>query len=667
MRKILNEELMFLDVSINSKKELFSFVAESLKGLNIVSDEQTFIDGLNAREAQSPTGFENGIAIPHVQSSAVTKPALVIVRTNEAIKDYESMVDTNEVKLVFLIAVPETSGDEHLKLLSGLAAKLMDVNLINSLMQANTNEIVDLLVQEKETIQTVKSGESKGLILGITACATGIAHTYMSAEALEKIGAENGYEVKIEKQGASGIEDKITKEDIERAECVIFAHDVALTGLDRFNGLKFIDVKVAKPMREPQQTLDAAISSTQTYMFSGEQEASNDDESLLSQMMQAMMTGISHMIPVIVAGGLLMGIAKLAALGLGGDLMVNNLGSYLPLGSTPAEGLPDPNILYIFLAYLDKIGWTIMQFMYPVFAMYLAYSIGGKNALLPGLLGGIFAQGLHTRIWGFDQMPSGIMTPFVDSPVMSAVPSGFIGALVLGFIAGYLVKRLNAMKIHKNLSAMKTMLIIPGVSVLTIVVASMFVVEPVFGAFNMWIQNLIANNSESQYVYGVLIAAATAFDLGGPVNKAAGAVAMSLAGDGTIAMTARTLSIVIPPLGLGLATILDRVMHTNIFSEEEKMVGSTSFLLGFLAISEGAIPFMLKNPLIVITINIMGAIIGSVTAIALGAQMWLPLPAIWGWPLVDGSVMGYLIGLAAGVSFIAFANIFVRKAILNRK
>ncbi len=663
MTSILNKKFIFLDKSIDAKQDLFNYVANEFKNQGIITDETQFIDGLNKREEQSPTGFENGIAIPHVQTDAVTVPTLAVIRTTSPIADYESMMPTNEVKLVFLIAVPKSAGDEHLKVLSTLATKLMDIELINELMVANEDGIVSLLSEDKKE-QVQVEGESKGLILAVTACATGIAHTYMSAEAIEKIGAEYGYEVKVEKQGASGIEDKITAEDVARASGVILAHDVALTGLNRFEGLKFIDVKVAKPMHDPKGCFEEVLNTTKTYVATEDGDDAEEEQSLGAEMMQAMMTGISHMIPVIVAGGLLMGIAKLAALGIGGDELVQNLGGYLPLGSSP-EGLPDPNFLYVFLAYLDKIGWTIMQFMYPVFAMYLAYSIGGKNALLPGLLGGIFAQGLHTTIWGFDMMPSGIMYPFVDSHTMSAVPSGFIGALALGFIAGYLVRRLNKIKIHKNLAAMKTMLIIPGVSVLVIVVVSMFVVEPVFGAFNMFLQRIITENSESQYIYGISIAAATAFDLGGPVNKAAGAVAMSLAGDGTIAMTARTLSIVIPPLGLGLATIIDRVMRTNIFSEEEKVVGSTSFLLGFLAISEGAIPFMLKNPLIVIPINVLGAIIGSVVAIALGAEMWLPLPAIWGWPLVDGSVLAYLIGLIVGVSFIAIANLLVRK-VLNK-
>lgn len=660
MEKLLRREELLLDVNVETKQEVFKLVAEKLAAENIVTDIEQFIDGINQREAQSPTGFENGVAIPHVQSEVVTQPVITVVRTNAPISDYESIDPQNEVQLIFLIAVPKAVAGEHLRLLSKVSTKLMDKELINELMSADADRFIELMNTEQKTT-TVEQEESKGLILAITACATGIAHTYMSAEAIEKIGAANGYEVKVEKQGASGIEDQITKADIERAECVIFAHDVTLKDLNRFDGLKYIDVKVAKPMHDPQKCLDDALNSNKKYVANDDDESTVETKSRKDEMMQALMTGISYMIPVIVAGGLLMGIAKLTALGIGGDELVSSLGSNLPIGSNP-----DSTPFIIFLAYIDSIGGLIMKFMYPVFAMYVAYSIAGKNALLPGFLGGVFAQGLHNQIWAFDTMPSGIMAPFVGAQTMPTVPSGFIGALILSFIAGYTVKRLNKLKFHKNLNSMKTMLVIPGVSVIVIILTSMFIVEPTFGAFNMWLQKLITENSESQYIYAICIAAATAFDLGGPVNKAAGAVAMGLAGDGTIAMTARTMSIVIPPLGLGLATILDSGFKLNVFNSDEKAVGSTSFLLGFLAISEGAIPFMLKNPLLVIPINIIGAILGSVTAIALGASMWLPLPAIWGWPLVEGSIPAYIIGLVVGMTFIAVANIIARKMIAKK-
>ncbi len=660
MQKILEEENIYLDVDLKTKDELFSFIAKNLKDKKLISDEELLITGLYKREQESPTGFENGIAIPHVQSKVVNKPVISVIRTKEKITDYESINPNNQVRLIFVITVPEDVAGEHLKLLSMVSTKLIDGEFVKQLFTSSKLEICEMFNDKKE-VNTVPLKEAKGKILAVTACATGIAHTYMSAEIIEKTAIEMGYEVKVEKQGANGLEDKLTQSDIEQADCIILAHDVALKGLERFEGLKYIDVKVAKPLHEPEKCINEALNSQKRFTAPENEKALNDNKSLGSEMMQALMTGISYMIPVIVAGGLLMGIAKLSALAIGGNDLVNNLGTYLPLGSQP-----DATNLIIMLAYLDKIGWTIMQFMYPIFAMYLAYSIAGKNALLPGFLGGVFAQGLHTTIWGFDQMPSGIMAPFINSPTMNTVPSGFIGALILGFVAGYVVKNLNKLKFHKNLNSMKSMLVIPGISVLVIIFLSMFIVEPVFGGFNMWLQKIITENAGSQYIYAISIASATAFDLGGPVNKAAGAVAMGFASDGTIAMTARTLSIVIPPLGLGLATILDSVLNFNVFSKDEKTVGTTSFILGFLAISEGAIPFMLKNPLIVIPINIIGAILGSVTAIYLGAEMWLPLPAVWGWPLVEGNIFAYIIGIIVGISFIAIANIVVRKVMSEK-
>ena len=682
MKSILNKQFIELDIDLNNKNDIFNYVADKFVEDGVVTNKDQFVEGLLRREAQSPTGFENSIAIPHVQSDGVLEPKIFILRTKNTVADYESLDPNNNVKLIFLIAVPKSSANEHLKILSDLSTKLMNKDLIDKLLKASVNEMIQLLSEDKVKTAQVSKDKSKGLVLGVTACSTGIAHTYMTAEAIEKIAREKGYEVKVEKQGAQGLEDKITQEDVQRAEFIILAHDVELIETNRFNGLNYIDVKVAKPLHDPEKYFNLALNSSLKYVSNSEESSTNENMSVKSEMMQAMMTGISYMIPVIVAGGLLMGIAKLSALFMGGDVLVQSLGSFLPLGSIPVldgnvdvsgispdqiASILDPSAFKIFLAYLDKIGWTIMQFMYPIFAMYLSYSIGGKNALLPGFLSGLFAQGLHTRLWGFDQIPSGIMTPFVDSSTMAAVPSGFIGALILAFLVGYLVKYLNKIKFHKNLVSLKNMLIIPGVSVLVAVIVSMFFIEPVFGAFNIWLQQLITENASSQYLYASSIAAATAFDLGGPVNKAAGAVAMGLAADGTIAMTARTLSIVIPPLGLGLCTIISSIFKLNIFSEDEKTTGSTSFLLGFLAISEGAIPFMIKNPLIVIPINVIGAVLGSVVAIFLGAEMWLPLPAIWGWPLVEGSVIGYLIGLLVGVSFIVIANILVRKMKFGKK
>lgn len=667
MNDIFRKENLFLDCDISSKQELFSFVAEQLLKQNKINNKEQFISDLNKREKESPTGFENGIAIPHTQSESVNEAIVTVVRTNAPISDYESIMPSNEVRLIFIIAVPSSAAGDHIKILSSLATKLMDASLVKSLMGVTSDYFLPLLNNEaKESkVEKVVSGSKK--IVAITACATGIAHTYMAAEAIEKKCAELGYSCKVEKQGAGGIEDQLTMQDINEADAVIFAHDVELVNLARFKDKKFIDVKVAKPLHDPDGVIENALNSNNTFIPGSEDTMGTENVSRKEEIMTAVMTGISHMIPVVVAGGVLMGIAKLSALFIGGDAMVQSLGTFVAVNEA-GQLVMHENTLYVMLSMIDKFGSMVMKLMYPMFAAYVAYSLAGKNALLPGLIGGLCAQGLQWTLMGMPEMPAGIMGPILGVETLPTVPSGFIGALILGLVAGYTVKNLNKLKFSKNLMPLKTMLIIPSVSVLVVIFLDVIFIEPIFGGLNMWLQNLIMTYSSMEYLYAILVAGATAFDLGGPVNKAAGTVAMGLAADGTIAMTARTLAIVIPPIGLGVATAIDKIVaRRSVFEDDERMVGQTSILLGVMAISEGAIPFMLKNPQIVIPINMIGAILGSIVAIALGAEMWLPIPAFWGWPLVEGSIAAYMIGMFVGVAFIAFANIFIRLHIIKKR
>lgn len=363
---------------------------------------------------------------------------------------------------------------------------------------------------------------------------------------------------------------------------------------------------------------------------------------ILSEMSQAVLTGISYMIPVIVAAGLMIGIGKLGAMAFG---IVKEIGD--------AKYAVSSNEFIKILHFFDAFGGMIFKFMYPIFSAYVAYAIADRVGIVSGLIGGAFAAGLHFTFWG----------------VKDGIPSGFFGALILGLAAGYISRFLNErIKLSKNLSAMKPMLIIPGISVLSIFLLNFYIVDPVFGGLNLTLRNLI-KQAQAAGTLGLsaIIAAATAFDLGGPINKAAGAIAIGLAADKIFPLTPRVLSIVIPPIGLGLATVLDKyVVGRHVFDEDLRIAGRTSILLGLIAISEGAIPFMLRNPLITIPINILGAILGSITAVSLGAVQWFPLPAVWGWPLVE-NLWAYIVGLLVGTLFIAFANIFIRFVMLKRR
>ncbi len=646
LRKMTDEQLIMFDVDSTSKHEILEKLAGALHEKDILTSKEDFLKAVLEREQISPTGLEAGLAIPHGKSSSVKKAAFAVARLKNGIDTWESIDPNNKVQLVFLLAIPDAeAGSTHLSVLSELSTRLMDKAYIDNLMNAATPAEFLAALDRRETAVEEPQEYTK-TVLAITACAAGIAHTYMSAEALEKAGREMGIRVITEKQGANGIEDAHKGAILKEADAVVFATDIAPKNKERFAGKPYVQTRVAEPLKNANDILNRALTNPDGTVAGDENEedmtaTSGNKQGLLAEMTQAVMTGISYMIPVLVAAGLMMGIAKLAAMPFGLVDQIHDI-----------KYATHSNELFVILHHLDKFGGMIFKFMYPIFGAFVAYSIADRVGLVSGFIGGVFAAGLHYTFWG----------------VEGGIPSGFLGALILGLTAGYVSKFLNEkIKLNKNLIAMKPMLIIPAISVLTIFFLNFYIVDPVFGGLNALLSDWItAAQGAGNVVLASIIAAATAFDLGGPINKAAGAIAIGLAADQIYPLTARVLAIVIPPIGLGLATVIDKyVVGRRVFDANLRVAGNTSLLLGFIAISEGAIPFMLRNPLITIPINIIGAILGSVTAVLLGAVQWYPLPAVWGWPLVD-NLWAYLIGLVVGAGFIAFANIFIRFAILKK-
>lgn len=643
LKKMTTKDLLFFDVEWNTKEQVISHLIDGMDKIGILTSKEEYYKAVMEREALSPTGMEAGLAIPHGKSKGVKEAKLAVARLKNKATDWESIDPSNEVDLVFLLAIPEDqAGTTHLQLLAELSTRLMNPNYLARLKNAkNADEFLEALDYVETTDNKPK--EYTKTVLAVTACSTGIAHTYMAAEALEKAGDELGIRVITEKQGANGAENKHTASRVKEADAVIFATDVAVLEKERFNGMPYIQTRVAEPLRNAKEMLQRVLENpdgkVQAEMSS---EEVGEKKGLASQISQAILTGMSYMIPVIVAAGLMIGIARLGAIPFGLADQIHD-----------AEFATDPNQLIMILHHLNLYGNMIFRFMFPVFAAYTAFAIAGRPGLVSGFIGGAFASGLHFMFWG----------------VEGGVPSGFFGAVILGLAAGYISKFLNEkIKLHKNLQAIKPMLLIPAISVLVIFLLNFYIVDPVFGGLNLWLQGVIEASAESgEVILSTIIAAATAFDLGGPVNRAAGAIAIGMAADGIFPLTPRVLAIVIPPIGVGLATVIDKfVVGRRVFSDDLRVAGSTSLVLGFIAISEGALPFMLKNPFITIPINIIGAILGAVTAVLLGAVQWLPLPAIWGWPLVE-NFPAYFAGLAVGVLFIAFANIFVRFAIIKRE
>lgn len=645
LANMTGNNLIMLDLNVCTKEEAIKLLIDKLYSEGVVSSKKEFFNTVMERELHSPTGLEKGLAIPHGKCESVNKAAFAVARLNNKISNWESIDENNEVDLIFLLAIPKAEeGSTHLKLLSELSVSLMNEEFYNSLRTAKDSKefLMNLNSEKKESKEAQIYTKT---VLAITACAAGIAHTYMSAEALEKAGKKMGIKVITEKQGANGIEDRHTKAQIEEADGVIFASDVAVKNMERYQGKQFVKVRVAEPLKNAEKLLTKVLENPDGKVeVSNEEVAVSSDsgakQGILKEMVEAVMTGISYMIPVIVAAGLMMGIAKLAAMGLG---QIDNMDTLTQSG----------NQLYVLLGYLDKFGGMIFKFIYPIFAAYVAYSIADRPGLVPGFMGGAFAGGLHFTFWG----------------VEGGVPSGFLGALILGLVSGYVTKFLNEkIKLNKNLQAMKPMFLLPGISVLVVFLLNFYLVDPIFGGLNGWLSNVIASfGTGSTIALTAIIAGCTAFDLGGPINKAAGAIAIGLAADSIFPLTGRVLAIVIPPIGLGLATALDKyIVKRRVFDENLRVVGNTSILLGLIAISEGAIPFMLKNPLITIPINVIGAIIGSTTAVMLGAVQWNPLPAIWGWPLVE-NLWAYILGLVVGCMFIALSNIFIRFYLIKKE
>lgn len=650
LTNLTKQSLIRYDIKSTNKEDIIRELVKSLKSEAFISDEQEFFESVMKREHTSQTGMENGLAIPHGKSDAVIKAGFAVARLENPVTDWESIDPNNQVELVFLLAIPtKEAGSTHLNVLAELSTRLMDQGYFDQLLTATSPEefMLKLDAYEKATTESSKVKSDK-MILAITSCASGIAHTYMSAEAIEKAGRELGYTVYTEKQGATGIEDRLTNEQIRKADGILFATDLPVKEKDRFAGLPFVQTRVAEPLKNSEKLIDRVLNDPDGKVQSAEGDSTDqiqkhhgNKQTLMQEIVQAVMTGISYMIPLLVAGGLMMGIAKLGAMPFG---LVNEI--------SDVSFATHSNEFFVILHYLDKLGFMLFQFIYAIFAAYTAYAIADRVGIVAGFVGGLFANGVHFRFWGIED----------------GIASGFLGALVLGLLAGYLARFLNQkIKLHKNLQAMKPMFLIPAISVLVIFLANFYVVDPVFGTLNLWMQRLITASAESgEILLSSVIAAATAFDLGGPVNKAAGAINIGLAADGIFPLTARVLSIVIPPIGLGVATVIDKfIVGRRVFNANLRVTGNTSILLGFLAISEGAIPFMLQNPLITIPINIIGAILGSITAVLLGAVQWLPLPAIWGWPSVD-NVASYLIGLLVGVLFIALANIFIRNNLIKK-
>lgn len=625
IRDLLAAESINLNGTPAGKTEALNQCIDLMAKSGKIADVEKYRKGVFAREEEGTTGIGMGIAIPHCKSDAVTKAGLAAMVVKDGV-DFESL-DGTPAKIIFLIAAPNTEDNVHLQVLSKLSVMLMDEQFTNSLINAcSVDEFLNIIDSAekakdekeaaKEAKEPVEVKKDDVFIVAVTACPTGIAHTYMAAEAIEKKAKELGYQVKVETRGSGGAKNVLTDDEIAKAAGVIVACDTNVP-TDRFDGKKVIECQVSDGINKAEELIKRiAAGDAPVFKASGKKEASHSSvggkESIGHQIYKHLMNGVSHMLPFVVGGGILIAIAFLID------------GFSVDLNSLPADQRANFGTITQAAAMFKGIGGTAFGFMLPILAGFIAMSIADRPGLAVGFVGGsIAANGT----------------------------SGFLGALVAGFVAGYIVLLLKKVfsKLPESLDGMKPVLLYPLLGIFLVGVIMQFVVEPPIGALNTAINNgLNGLNGASAVVLGVLLGGMMSVDMGGPVNKAAYVFGTaSIAAGNYNIMAAVMIGGMVPPLAIALATIFFK----NKFTAEERKAGPTNFIMGLSFITEGAIPFAASDPLHVLPACVVGSAVAGGLSMAFGCTLMAPHGGIFVVPTIGNPLM-YLVALVIG-SFIA--------------
>ena len=627
IRDLLAAESINLNGTPAGKTEALNQCIDLMAKSGKIADVEKYRKGVFAREEEGTTGIGMGIAIPHCKSDAVTKAGLAAMVVKDGV-DFESL-DGTPAKIIFLIAAPNTEDNVHLQVLSKLSVMLMDEQFTNSLINAGSVDeflnIIDSAEKAKDEKEAAKEAKEKEpvevkkddvFIVAVTACPTGIAHTYMAAEAIEKKAKELGYQVKVETRGSGGAKNVLTDDEIAKAAGVIVACDTNVP-TDRFDGKKVIECQVSDGINKAEELVKRIASGdAPVFKASGKKEASHSSvggkESVGHQIYKHLMNGVSHMLPFVVGGGILIAIAFLID------------GFSVDLNSLPADQRANFGTITQAAALFKGIGGTAFGFMLPILAGFIAMSIADRPGLAVGFVGGsIAANGT----------------------------SGFLGALVAGFVAGYIVLLLKKVfsKLPESLDGMKPVLLYPLLGIFLVGVIMQFVVEPPIGALNTAINNgLNGLNGASAVVLGVLLGGMMSVDMGGPVNKAAYVFGTaSIAAGNYNIMAAVMIGGMVPPIAIALATIFFK----NKFTAEERKAGPTNFIMGLSFITEGAIPFAASDPLHVLPACVVGSAVAGGLSMAFGCTLMAPHGGIFVVPTIGNPLM-YLVALVIG-SFIA--------------
>lgn len=613
---LLDKQSISLNGAPKDKKEALDQVVDLMAKSGKINDVEAYRQRVYAREEESTTGIGEGIAIPHGKCDAVTKPGLAAMVVKDGV-DFDSL-DGEPVHLIFLIAAPNTEDNIHLDVLSKLSVLLMDEQFTADLLNAKSVdeflEIVDKADDEKSDIdeRLANTGEAEGAqakLLAVTACPTGIAHTYMAAEGLEKAAKAKNCFIKIETRGSGGAKNVITDQEIAEADCIIVTADTQVP-LDRFDGKKVIIRQVSDGISKADELVDLALSGNVPVYHAAEGAKTEVKSSggIGHQIYAQLMNGVSHMLPFVIGGGILIAIAFLID------------GLSIDINSLPADQRANFGTITPIAAMFKQIGGVAFGFMLPILAGFIAMAIGDRPALALGFVGGMMAANGK---------------------------SGFLGALVAGFVAGYLILALRKAcdKLPTALEKIAPVLIYPVVGILVMGFFMMFIVEPIMGGINTGLNNALTGmGSSSKVVLGLVLGGMMAIDMGGPFNKAAyvfGTAAIA-AGNYDI-MAAVMIGGMTPPCAIALATLLFK----NKFTKEERDAGPTNFIMGLAFITEGAIPFAASDPLHVLPSCIIGSALAGALSMAFHCTLMAPHGGIFVFPVVGNAVM-YLVALVAG-------------------
>ncbi len=646
IRSLLMKDIMIMDLKATTKSEVIDEMVHNYYEHGIIDDEDLYKKDIIKREEEGSTGMGDGIAIPHAHDAAVKKPAVQFARSVAGV-DYDSM-DGQPAHLFFMIAAPEGGDNTHLQALAALSQVLMNPDVVTALKAADTpDKVQDIFAEavakkeaenkaeEEAEKAAANSNSDRPYIVAVTACPNGIAHTYMAEENLKKKAKELGVDIKVETNGSEGIKHRLTADEISRAVGVVIAADKKVE-MNRFDGKPLVNKPVKSGIQEPekliQQVLDgkAAI-----YHATGDDSSSSteSDGTVWGNIYKQLMNGISHMLPFVIGGGILMAISFIVEQYMGG-------------AKAPA------------FIFLNSAGNLAFAFMVPVLAAYIAESIGDTPALMPGFVGGFMASIANASLGG---------SYHVNFQANSTSPAGFLGGIAAGFIAGYLILGMKKMFVGlpRSVEGMKPMLLYPVFGLLFIALIMYFIVNPIFSTINLWITHFLNGMGTGNLVLLTLVLAGMmSIDMGGPFNKAAYVFASgAFANDpksttAAILMAAVMVGGMVPPF----ATAIGTAFFKNKYTEDERRAGVTNWILGFSFITEGAIPFATADPGRVIP----SCIIGSAVSGAIVGAMRIGIPAphggFWVSPLAT-NIWGYFLAVIVGSIVAALIMSFWKKPV----